>query len=84
MKLEAYRCGNLLFCFCYAAIALQEIFQTMGAMYWKFDNVSCQLEMSGVTPHSPFDAESDIGCDCNHENNTCHVVKMYYLHISFL
>ncbi|KAL2931053.1 putative LRR receptor-like serine/threonine-protein kinase RFK1 [Bienertia sinuspersici] len=58
-------------------VALQDIVQTMGARYWKFDDVSCQVEMVGVTPHAPLDAESDIKCDCQFENNTCHVVRIW-------
>ncbi|XP_048490521.1 probable LRR receptor-like serine/threonine-protein kinase RFK1 isoform X3 [Beta vulgaris subsp. vulgaris] len=57
-------------------VALREIIQTMGATQWKFDDVSCQVEMVGVTPHLAFNSESDITCDCQHENNTCHVVKI--------
>lgn len=53
--------------------ALQQIVQTMGAMYWKFDDNSCEVEMVGITPQSPLDAVSRIDCDCHYENNTCHV-----------
>ncbi|XP_021772427.1 probable LRR receptor-like serine/threonine-protein kinase RFK1 isoform X2 [Chenopodium quinoa] len=58
-------------------VALQEIFQILGAKYWKFDNVSCQVELAGATPQSPLDAESEISCDCHQENNTCHVVRIF-------
>ncbi|KAJ8450018.1 hypothetical protein Cgig2_029380 [Carnegiea gigantea] len=56
--------------------ALQQIVRTMGAAYWKFDDVSCQVQMVGVTKQSPWGAESTIRCDCQLDNNTCHVVSI--------
>ncbi|KAL2343249.1 hypothetical protein Fmac_004534 [Flemingia macrophylla] len=56
--------------------ALQEITSTMGATYWKFDSDSCPIKMLGLTPEPPKGYSSRIGCDCNIENNTCHVVKI--------
>lgn len=57
-------------------VALQEVVQTMGAKYWKFDNVSCEVEMVGITLQSPLYADSKIECDCQHDNNICHVVNI--------
>lgn len=66
-------------------IVLHEILQTMGATNWNFDSASCPIQLVGGTPQLPLNAESKIECDCQHENNTCHAVKMYYsIHISFL
>ncbi|KAL9236862.1 hypothetical protein vseg_011484 [Gypsophila vaccaria] len=55
---------------------LQQVVRTMGSTYWKFDDVSCQVEMVGVTMPPPPDAENEIECDCQFENNTCHVVSI--------
>ena len=50
----------------------------MGANYWKFDANSCRIEMVGVTTPKPLPkSDGNIVCDCNFENNTCHVVNMY-------
>ena len=62
---------------CHPVDALQEITSTMGATYWKFDADSCKIEMVGVTSQPPAESERSIVCDCNIENNACHVVNMY-------
>ncbi|KAL4627263.1 hypothetical protein ACB092_05G155900 [Castanea dentata] len=58
--------------------ALKEITSTMGVKYWRFNANSCQIEMVGVTPEPPGNAESSINCTCHSENNStvCHVVKI--------
>ncbi|KAF5475306.1 hypothetical protein F2P56_007120 [Juglans regia] len=57
--------------------ALQQITSTMGAMYWKFNGNSCEVEMVGIAPEPPRNSESSIDCDCHYENNTvCHVVTI--------
>ncbi|XP_041023582.1 probable LRR receptor-like serine/threonine-protein kinase RFK1 isoform X1 [Juglans microcarpa x Juglans regia] len=57
--------------------ALQQITSTMGAMYWKFNGNSCEVEMVGIAPEPPRNSESSIDCDCHFENNTvCHVVTI--------
>uniref|UniRef100_A0A2N9I9A7 non-specific serine/threonine protein kinase n=1 Tax=Fagus sylvatica TaxID=28930 RepID=A0A2N9I9A7_FAGSY len=50
----------------------------MGATYWRFNGDSCQIEMVGVTPAPPRNANSSISCDCNFENNNtvCHVTRI--------
>jgi len=58
--------------------ALQQIAKTMGATYWKFNATSCELEMVGVmSPEQPPRSEKKVTCNCQFENNTCHIVAMY-------
>ncbi|TQE00754.1 hypothetical protein C1H46_013693 [Malus baccata] len=54
--------------------ALQEITETMGANYWKFNGDSCEIESVGVTEEAPKGAESSIVCECN--NSVCHVAEI--------
>ncbi|KAM1108109.1 hypothetical protein TB2_004665 [Malus domestica] len=54
--------------------ALQEITETMGANYWKFNGDSCEIESVGVTEEAPKGAESSIVCECN--NSVCHVTEI--------
>ncbi|KAB2601359.1 LRR receptor-like serine/threonine-protein kinase RFK1 [Pyrus ussuriensis x Pyrus communis] len=54
--------------------ALQEITETMGANYWKFNGDSCEIDSVGVTEETPKGAESSIGCECN--NSVCHVAEI--------
>ncbi|XP_009352708.2 probable LRR receptor-like serine/threonine-protein kinase RFK1 isoform X2 [Pyrus x bretschneideri] len=54
--------------------ALQEITETMGANYWKFNGDSCEIDSVGVTEETPKGAESSIRCDCN--NSVCHVAEI--------
>lgn len=64
--------------YCHLVDALKEIISTMGAVYWKFDAESCEIETVGFTQEPPSESERSIVCDCSFENNTvCHVVKMY-------
>ncbi|GLT72029.1 hypothetical protein SLA2020_440000 [Shorea laevis] len=57
--------------------ALQQIAKTMGATYWKFNATSCKLETVGVTaPEPPARSEKNITCNCQFENNTCHIVAI--------
>ncbi|GLT52821.1 hypothetical protein SLA2020_261380 [Shorea laevis] len=59
------------------ADALQQIAKTMGATYSKFNATSCELEMAGVTaPELPDRSEKKITCNCQFENNTCHIVAI--------
>ncbi|KAK3006533.1 hypothetical protein RJ639_015906 [Escallonia herrerae] len=53
--------------------ALQQIFSKMGAVYWKFNIDSCQIEMVRATPHAPGGSESSVGCDCSGNSTGCHV-----------
>ncbi|KAK2982052.1 hypothetical protein RJ640_017403 [Escallonia rubra] len=52
---------------------LQQITSKMGAVYWKFNVDSCQIEMVGATPHIPEGSESSVGCDCSGNSTGCHV-----------
>ncbi|XP_068323050.1 probable LRR receptor-like serine/threonine-protein kinase RFK1 isoform X2 [Pyrus communis] len=54
--------------------ALQEITETMGANYWKFNGDSCEIDSVGVTEETPKGAESSIRCECN--NSVCHVAEI--------
>ncbi|KAJ4844266.1 hypothetical protein Tsubulata_009814 [Turnera subulata] len=55
-------------------VALEEIAKTMGSTYWEFNADSCEVEMVGVTPVAPKNAEHDIKCECIDANTTnCHV-----------
>ncbi|XP_020235839.1 probable LRR receptor-like serine/threonine-protein kinase RFK1 isoform X2 [Cajanus cajan] len=58
--------------------ALKEITSTMGATYWEFDSDSCHIKMLGLTPEPHKGNPSSIDCDCNFENNTCHVVRIIF------
>ncbi|KAK9696870.1 hypothetical protein RND81_08G002600 [Saponaria officinalis] len=60
----------------YEVDILKQVVRTMGSTYWKFDDVSCKVEMVGVTIPPPTDAENNVECDCQFENNTCHVVSI--------
>ncbi|XP_057738346.1 probable LRR receptor-like serine/threonine-protein kinase RFK1 isoform X2 [Arachis stenosperma] len=57
--------------------ALKEITSTMGAVYWEFDNDSCDIIRVGLTGEPPDESERSIVCDCSFENSTvCHVTKI--------
>uniref|UniRef100_A0A2P2MSX3 LRR-RLK n=1 Tax=Rhizophora mucronata TaxID=61149 RepID=A0A2P2MSX3_RHIMU len=57
--------------------ALEEIVKTMGSTNWKFNADSCEVEIVGVTPVPPSDAENKIDCQCNVGNNSdCHVTRI--------
>ncbi|KAK3003675.1 hypothetical protein RJ639_018372 [Escallonia herrerae] len=53
--------------------ALQQITSKMGAVYWKFNVDSCQIDMVGAMPHAPEGSESLVGCDCSGNSTGCHV-----------
>ncbi|KAK3004606.1 hypothetical protein RJ639_018463, partial [Escallonia herrerae] len=48
----------------------------MGAVYWKFNVDSCQIDMVGAMPHAPEGSESLVGCDCSGNSTGCHVVRI--------
>ncbi|KAM5587866.1 hypothetical protein ABKV19_006355 [Rosa sericea] len=57
--------------------ALQEIMTKMGAVYWKFNDDTCRIEVVGLTEAPPKGSERRIDCECHFKNNTeCHVVKL--------
>ncbi|KAJ4844264.1 hypothetical protein Tsubulata_009810 [Turnera subulata] len=57
--------------------ALEEITRMLGSTYWTFNADSCDIEMVGITPEPPKDAEGNIECKCNGDNLTdCHVTKI--------
>ncbi|XP_022632425.1 probable LRR receptor-like serine/threonine-protein kinase RFK1 isoform X2 [Vigna radiata var. radiata] len=58
--------------------ALKEITSTMGATYWEFDSDYCSVKMLRSTPDPPKESERRIVCDCTIENNTCHVVEIFF------
>ncbi|XP_041023765.1 probable LRR receptor-like serine/threonine-protein kinase RFK1 isoform X8 [Juglans microcarpa x Juglans regia] len=55
--------------------ALQQSAETMGATDWKFNANTCQVEtvMSGPPPSL---SEKNVSCNCQFENNTCHIVHI--------
>lgn len=59
---------------------LHEIMTKMGAVYWKFNDDTCRIEVVGLTEAPPKGSERRIDCECHFKNNTeCHVVKLYVL-----
>ena len=50
---------------------------TMEATNWKFNPTSCTLETVGITLPEPAGSEKNITCNCQFDNNTCHIVAMY-------
>ncbi|GAB4827149.1 hypothetical protein Ancab_034038 [Ancistrocladus abbreviatus] len=56
--------------------ALQQITHTMGSTYWRFNDTTCQIEMVGLSTQPPLNSEGIIGCDCQFENQTCHVINI--------
>ncbi|XP_023541191.1 probable LRR receptor-like serine/threonine-protein kinase RFK1 [Cucurbita pepo subsp. pepo] len=59
--------------------ALQQITRTLGAVYWKFNDESCAVEMFGLTENPQRGSSSKIVCDCLLEDNTlCHVIKIEF------
>ncbi|CAN8303920.1 unnamed protein product [Cochlearia groenlandica] len=74
-------------CYCINAIklpqsevdALQQIANTLGSKYWKFDADGCKVEKVGLTEVPPPTAKQEIGCECSPTNETdCHVVKIAF------
>ncbi|XP_059436366.1 uncharacterized protein LOC132169331 [Corylus avellana] len=54
--------------------ALEQIAKTMGATDWEFNPTTCTLETVGVmSPEPPADSVKNITCNCQFENNTCHI-----------
>ncbi|KAF5475309.1 hypothetical protein F2P56_007123 [Juglans regia] len=55
--------------------ALQQIAETMGATDWKFNANTCQVEtvMSDLPPSL---SEKNVSCNCQFENNTCHIIHI--------
>ncbi|KAL0407454.1 UNVERIFIED_CONTAM: putative LRR receptor-like serine/threonine-protein kinase RFK1 [Sesamum latifolium] len=57
--------------------ALQQIAIEMGATQWRFNGVSCEVEMVGISSTPPNGAEGYVECNCNFNNNSvCHVTKI--------
>ncbi|KAG7963706.1 hypothetical protein I3843_09G131700 [Carya illinoinensis] len=55
--------------------ALQQIAETMGATDWKFNANTCQVETVMSDP-LPSLSEKNVSCNCQFENNTCHIVHI--------
>ncbi|KAG6696180.1 hypothetical protein I3842_09G135300 [Carya illinoinensis] len=55
--------------------ALQQIAETMGATDWKFNANTCQVETVMSDP-PPSLSEKNVSCNCQFENNTCHIVHI--------
>uniref|UniRef100_A0A1J3D7V8 non-specific serine/threonine protein kinase n=1 Tax=Noccaea caerulescens TaxID=107243 RepID=A0A1J3D7V8_NOCCA len=59
--------------------ALQQIANTLGSKYWKFDAENCKVEKVGLTETPPSTAKQEIECECSPTNDTdCHVVKIAF------
>ncbi|EOA37363.1 hypothetical protein CARUB_v10011126mg [Capsella rubella] len=59
--------------------ALQQIANTLGSRFWKFDAEGCKIEKVGLTETPPPTAKQEIECECSPTNETdCHIVKIAF------